>query len=307
MHFAPLQGYTDAIYREVHAEVFGGVTCYYSPFVRLEKGEFRKKEIRDITYPGNREIPFTPQLIAATPEEFRTIAACFVREGYTQADINLGCPFPLEVKLHRGAGILPYPDEAARLLETISKFPQIRFSVKLRLGWEDAEECLALAPLLNRLPLIYVTLHPRIGKQQYKGTTDPDAFEAFYQVCTHPLIYNGDLVSIEDIHTLTNRFPKLQGIMLGRGLLARPWLATEYTTGQPLSEQEKRSKAALFHSLLMEKYSERLEGGEHQLLSKLQTIWDYFLPDAEKKLRKKVLKAQTLPAYKAAVSNLFMA
>ncbi len=306
IYFAPLQGYTDAIYREVHAQVFGGITSYYSPFVRLEKGDFRKKEIRDITYPANREIPFVPQLIAATPEEFRTIAAFFAQEGYKQADINLGCPFPLQAKLHRGAGILPYPNEVATLLETIAEFPQISFSVKLRLGWEDPEECLALAPLLNQLPLTHIALHPRIGKQQYKGTTNPEAFEAFYQACNHPLIYNADLLSIADIHAVTNRFPELQGIMVGRGLLAHPWLATEYITGQLLSEQDKRSKAAYFHSLLMEKYSQRLEGGDHQLLGKLQTIWDYFLPGAEKKLRKKVLKAQTLPAYQAAVSNLFM-
>lgn len=291
IHFALLQGYTDAIYREVHAQVFGGIDSYYSPFVHLEKGQLHRKDIKDITNPGNREILFVPQLIAATPEELRTIAALFAEQGYTRADINLGCPFPLQVKLHRGAGLLPYSGEVAKLMETIAEFSQLRFSVKLRLGWEILEECLALLPALNQLPLEHAALHPRIGKQQYKETTDPDTFEVFSRDCIHPLFYNGDLLSIQDITTVTTRFPKLKGMMIGRGLLAHPWLAAEYKNGQPLSEQEKRSKVIQFHSLLTEKYRKRLEGGEHQLLGKLRSLWDYLLPDADKKLRKKILKA----------------
>ena len=41
IHFAPLQGYTDVIYRNAHAACFGGIDAYYTPFVRLEKGTFR--------------------------------------------------------------------------------------------------------------------------------------------------------------------------------------------------------------------------------------------------------------------------
>ena len=39
IHFAPLQGYTDAVYRLAHARIFGGIDTYYSPFVRVEHGE----------------------------------------------------------------------------------------------------------------------------------------------------------------------------------------------------------------------------------------------------------------------------
>ena len=49
IHFAPLQGYTDAAYRQAHACIFGGIDTYYSPFVRVEHGEIRRKDIRDIT------------------------------------------------------------------------------------------------------------------------------------------------------------------------------------------------------------------------------------------------------------------
>ncbi len=64
IHFAPLQGYTDVIYRNAHAACFGGINAYYTPFVRLEKGTFRHRDVRGIE-PGNNQVPhLIPQLIA---------------------------------------------------------------------------------------------------------------------------------------------------------------------------------------------------------------------------------------------------
>ena len=55
IHFAPLQGYTDSVYREAHAQIFGGVETYYTPFVRLEKTGFRNKELRDLVPEANTD------------------------------------------------------------------------------------------------------------------------------------------------------------------------------------------------------------------------------------------------------------
>ena len=304
IHLAPLQGYTDLVYREAHARVFGGVDTYYTPFVRLEKDGFRNKELRDLAPEANASASLVPQMIAASPEEFRRIAGLFRESGYRRADINLGCPFPMQVRQHRGAGILPYPNEVKVLLETIFEFPEIQFSVKLRLGWDSPEEAQALLPFLNGLPLTHLTLHPRIGTQQYKGKTDLSAFSRFYDSCTLPLFYNGDIRTLPDIRSLTRRFPRLKGIMIGRGLLSSPWLATEYISDTPLTAQEKIEKLSAFHALLLAGYSSRLEGGEHQVLDKMKTLWDYLLPDAEKRLRKKILKSSRLADYQEAVRNL---
>ena len=56
IHFAPLQGYTDSVYREAHTRVFGGVDTYYTPFVRIEKGGFRNKDLKDIACDRNTAI-----------------------------------------------------------------------------------------------------------------------------------------------------------------------------------------------------------------------------------------------------------
>ncbi len=197
-----------------------------------------------------------------------------------------------------------YKEEAESLLRTIEEFPDISFSVKMRLGWECADESFVLLSLLNKLPLKHITLHPRLGIQQYKGAIDWDGFSRFYEECKLPLYYNGDLVGLEDIRGIKERFPGLAGLMLGRGLLASPWLATEFVSGQVLTVNERRDKLVMFHESLMDEYAARLEGGEHQVLSKMKTIWDYLLPEADKRLRKKVLKSTSLTSYQSAVKDL---
>ena len=47
---------------------------------------------------------------------------------------------------------------------------------------ESMEEGLAIMPIVNAMPLLHVTLHPRLGRQQYKGAADRDAFCRFYAV-----------------------------------------------------------------------------------------------------------------------------
>lgn len=305
IHFAPLQGYTDAIYRSAHARIFGGIDSYYTPFVRLEHGYFRRKDVRELDADNNRGVNLTPQLIASTPEKILRILALFIEKEYKNVDINLGCPFPTLAKRHNGAGLLPYPDEVkALLMAAFEANPDIRFSVKMRLGWEDANECMTLLPLLNSLPLSHITMHPRLGKQQYKGEVDLEAFQRFYAECEKPLIYNGDLLTLDDIDTISNRFPRLSGLMIGRGLLANPALAIEYQQGAPLSPKEKIEKIRLLHADVFSQYGNLLEGGDLQLLTKMRTFWEYLLPDGDRKAKKVIHKTSKLSNYQAAVSNL---
>ena len=305
IHFAALQGYTDVIYRNAHAACFGGINAYYTPFVRLEKGTFRHRDVRGIE-PGNNQVPhLIPQLIAPTAEKAEKILSLFIEKGYKEADINMGCPFPILAKRHNGSGILPYPEEVQALLSLITKYPQISFSIKMRLGWEDPEECLKLAPIINELPLRQVVMHPRLGKQQYKGEVDLKAFEAFQHVCKHPLIYNGDINHIEDIHRIQEQFPGLAGMMIGRGLLANPALAWEYQQNRTLEFDEMKEKIQSMHTYVYEEYIEQLKGGDLQILNKMKAFWEYLLPNADRKLLKAIHKSTNLHKYTQAVHAFF--
>lgn len=303
---APLQGYTETAWRNAHHNAFGGIDAYYTPFVRLEKGEIRNKDRRE-THPASDTTGcLVPQILASEPDEIRRLTDYLSGLGYSEIDINWGCPFPPVALKGKGSGILSHPDKVETLVTEMRNYADIRFTAKMRLGWQSADEWQQLLPILNDSPLQHITLHPRIGKQQYKGIVDLDMFQQFYDECRLPLVYNGDLCTLEDIRQLHVRFPKLKGIMLGRGLLANPALALECRNDRPMDNRKLLNRTTDMLRQICAYYSQTIEGGDAQLLQKLRTVWEYLFPDLDKKLRKAILKASTLTAYDTAVATALL-
>ena len=302
IYSAPLQGFTEAVWRNVHSEVFGGIDGYYTPFLRYEHGEIRNKDIRDVERKNNTVENLVPQIIAATPEEMRPLLDLIRNEGYTCVDINMGCSFPLQARKKHGAGILPHPDLVAGILEEVKRNGDIVFSIKMRLGWQEKSEWQALIETINATPLSHVTMHPRLGVEQYKKPVDIDAFAKFYNACKHPVVYNGDLLTLQDIQRVESAFPALKGIMLGRGLLANPGLGVEYVAGKEMTNNERAALVRKMHDKMHDVMVQRLQGNT-QYLSKLKPYWEYLLPDMLKRDKKAILKATTIDKYMHAVND----
>lgn len=303
IYAAPLQGFTEAAWRNAHEQTFGGVDAYYTPFIRLEKDEIRNKDKREVLPQQNTVSHLIPQLVASEPEELNQLAGFLASQGYREIDVNMGCPFPLIANRGKGSGILPYPEKVAALLDAMRQLPEIRFSVKMRLGWLHADEWKQVLPLLNGSGVSQITLHPRIGKQQYKGEVNRVAFKEFYDSCELPLVYNGDLCTPEAVQELLEEYPRLKGVMLGRGLLADPSLALSVRKGQSPDKKTLYRQVSAMHGLMYEHYCRIIEGGEAQLLAKLKTMWEYLLPDIDKKSRKLILKSNRLDTYLRAVEE----
>lgn len=285
--FAPLQGYTDAVYRRAHRECVGGVDEYYTPFVRIEKGEVRKKDLRDIDPAANTGVPTVPQVIAKDGEEFARLCDVVQGLGWRRIDLNMGCPFPMQVKAGRGSGLLQHPERVEEILKEMQRRPEVTFSVKMRLGQENEEEGLRVMPIINEMPLVHVTLHPRLGRQQYKGVADREAFARFMEECRHPMVYNGDVVEVESGKW---KAENVNGVMIGRGLLARPWM---------LSDKEPHEVIESMHAIVYRHATEHL-CGDSQILSRLHAFWEYL--DIDHKAKKAIMKATTLPRYREAVA-----
>lgn len=299
---APLQGFTEAVWRNIHCEVFGGIDCYVTPFLRYEHGCIRNKDIRDIERKNNTVPHLIPQIIAANPEELAPLMELIASEGYTEADINMGCSFALQVRKYHGAGLLPHPDKVAAIMNATRQYPDIKFSVKMRLGWEDKHEWHNILPILNETKLSHITLHPRLGSEQYLNAADIQEFAHFYEKCKHPLVYNGDITTIKQIEDILHQFPNLHGLMLGRGLLADPTLGIAYKQQHTFTNREKAALITTFHNKLYQTLSPRLQGNTQQL-NKLKPYWEYLLPDMDKRSRKAIKKSTTVEKYLAAVNN----
>lgn len=303
IEFAPLQGYTDAAYRYWHNRLIGGISCYYSPFIRIEKSDIRAKDLRDILPENNEGLNLVPQIIVNGKDELDFLSAKIRELGYSRIDINLGCPFPLQTKKGRGAALLSDPQKVQELMEAIKDNDDIHYSVKMRLGMSSAEEFYPLIDIINDAPLRHVALHPRVATQQYKGNVDMLSFERISDEITHPLIYNGDITNLGEINSIDSRYATLSAIMIGRGLLSDPCLSYEYVNNVQLSDKEKIAKILELHAHLLEHYSARLQG-DSQLLVKMKTFWEYLEPMIGRKSAKLIKKSINMAKYDAAVASI---
>lgn len=303
IHFAPLQGHTDDVYRRTHHSLIGGIQRYYTPFVRVEAGGIRSKDRRDIDPKNNVGVPVTPQLIFSSLKELQYLTAEVEALGYQSIDLNMGCPFPLQARHGRGSGLLAHTDIVADVARFIQSHPHLTFSVKMRLGWESAEEWRPVLDILNDTPLAHIALHPRTGTQQYKGDIHYNEFDTFYDTCRHPLIYNGDLTTLASLREMEERYPRLAGLMLGRGLLCRPTLAAEYAEGRELTHEEQIRTLRTLHAKLMEQYAHIVKG-DAQLHSKMRPYWEYAESLIGHKPYKKIMKSGNLRNYLAAIEEL---
>lgn len=304
IHFAPLQGYTDSVFRKLHAEIFGGVDKYYTPFIRVERGDFRKKDLREL--PDATECCTIPQIIASTkPDDVEKMVAMLEEKGYKEVNINMGCPFPMIAKHGMGSGLLADKEAVKAMIEVLKAHPSIQFSLKTRLGYDDENQIFDMMDIINEFPFTEVTMHPRIAKDQYSGEINHAKFAEFAKVCKHPLIYNGDVVTTDDINKISALYPTLKGIMIGRGLLMNPALASEYKNGEMMPDKEKRDKSKQLIKKLFA-HCEELMNGEEQSVAHVKAYFEYLLPEIEKRNRKKVLKANKAEKLRAAIAEFFI-
>ena len=290
---APLQGVTDNVWRMAQHSVFGGVDAYYAPFMRVERGEVRRKDLRDVEPDRNAGITLIPQILACQPDHALMMVDALKQRGYSRIDVNLGCPFP-PIALHRkGSGMLAYPELAEALFTALAAVDGVEYSVKMRLGWDQPDQWRDIMPLLDILKPVNIAVHPRIGKQQYKGDLDIGQFEALMAASPWPIVYNGGLRTVEDIEAVVSRYPNLAAVMVGSGLAANPGMFAPDAT----PDDYRR-----FHDQLVDGYTGQLNGGEAQLVRHLQDIWQTFLPGTGHKLFKAIRKSRTLDQYQTAAS-----
>lgn len=295
LELAPIQGHTDSIYRDSFQKVFGGIDKFYSPFMRLDNDNtIRRKYLKDIEPVDG--VALTPQLLVNSKEQLMEIISQIDHLNYKELDINMGCPYSPVVKRGYGSALIGggYKD----ILEGIDQLKDYSISVKARLGITDPDQSLELIEALNSSSVSFVTVHARTQVQQYKGEVNLDAFQKVYDACKKPLIYNGDIRTVKDYNSIVERFPDLKSVMLGRGVLADPAL--------PLlikGEEVDKSKYLEFHQILFDRYSEKLNGDSH-ILTKMKAMWEYFLPETEKKTLKGIKKCQSIKNYLSFVATI---
>jgi tRNA-dihydrouridine synthase len=249
-YLAPLRGITDSIFRTACERHFGRFDRMVAPFVPTVLGTRVKAcHIRDLlpnddaASRDNGNARLIPQIIGRDPAGFLLLARKFAAMGFTSVNWNLGCPAPLVAKKARGCGLLPHREIIERFLNDVVPELPLPLSIKARLGYKSPDELEALIPLFNAYPLRELIIHPRTGAQLYGGAVDLDRFELCLNLSKHPLVYNGDIVSVSTFQRLADRFPGVSSWMLGRGILMNPFLLGELRSLTSLPSTSPRELA----------------------------------------------------------------
>lgn len=302
IYIAPVQGHTTVAWRYFHHKIYGGQLKYFTPFMRLERGELRFKDLRDFGNPLNEGIDLVPQVIFRDMEELDILLRSLTEAGAKAVNLNMGCPFPPQMAKGRGASFITNLKEAAKLPELRNKYPEMKFSIKMRLGKESPDEWKGLIDTLNSLELDNLYIHPRVARQQYSGELFLDSFAEFLDASSNPVVFNGDIRTPGEMKQIEEQFPTINGIMIARGLLGRPSLSSEYVSGE-WDKETRIEKMLEFHRELFEYYQRHL-CGDSQILSNIKPFWEYAESEIGRKAWKALKKAPNLSKYTAALSQI---
>lgn len=296
IYLAPLQGLTDYSFRQAFFSLFETPDLAFSPFIDTHKPDHRA--YRDVLPDRNKGIRLVPQVLGNNADEIQQVIVHLKELGYSRINWNLGCPYPMVTKKQMGAGLLPHPQQIDTILRELYKDTTLQLSVKMRLGLTSPDDWKALVPVLNRYPLSEIIVHGRTASQMYDGEVNETVFPDMISQLVHPVCFNGNINSLDDFQSLSNRMPMVSRWMIGRGLIANPLLINEIQNNSKASLKEIKSAIDLLHDQLVYQNSINLSGESH-LMHKLKPYWEYFrksLPGNNKGL-KKIKKASTFKAY----------
>ncbi|MCD7992248.1 MAG: tRNA-dihydrouridine synthase family protein [Clostridia bacterium] len=310
-YLAPMEGLTGYIYRNAYNACYHPMDKYFTPFLSPKANSgLSFRELNDILPEHNRGLYLVPQILTNQAEDFMRMAMELREYGYTEVNLNLGCPSGTVVSKHKGAGFLEQTDRLDRLLDEVcTRLEQIgmELSVKTRLGMTSPDEFPGLLEIYNRYPIKELILHPRIRTDYYKNTPNMPAFRVGFEGSRAPVCYNGDIFTVSDYETLCGEYPKLDRVMLGRGIISNPGLLDRIAAGAD-SGDAGTGKETLrqFHQMVYEGYRE-IMSGDRNVLFKMKELWACMIQifSDNGKYIKRIKKSQRLEEYEAAVAAVF--
>lgn len=231
---APMDGVTDWVYRDLLTRMHGGecgISLCVSEFVRVTRTAVVRKAILkhcpEVLTGGTTAsgVPVFVQLLGGQPEPMAVTAARCVAMGAPGIDINFGCPAKTVNRSDGGATILQFPQRLEAITAAVRNAvpDSIPVTVKIRLGWENADQVEDIARSIEQGGASWLTIHARTRMQGYRPPVDWSSIGRAREAVHMPVVANGDLNTLEDVEAC-RRISGCTSFMIGRGAMGRPRL-----------------------------------------------------------------------------------
>ena len=303
MELAPLDGITKLVFRQVWHRHFGGADRYFIPFFSpTDHHTITPRDFRELDPAANEGLPSVPQIMTCRADDFIWGAQRMAELGYTEVNLNLGCPSGTVTAKGKGSGFLRDPEGLDRFFEQVFREVDIAVSVKTRLGIEDPAEFPRLLEIYNKYPISCLTIHARVQKEKYRGAVHLDDFGLALENSRNPLCYNGDLRTVAEARAFEERFPTVESVMIGRGAVADPALLRKLRGGSAATREELQA----FTRNLYESYQE-FYGQVGTAAQRMREVWFYLIHlfDDADKLNKQMRRFKRPGEYEAAEAAIF--
>lgn len=256
---APMEGVTDVVFRDVVARA-GAPDVFFTEFTNVssfasEKGRHDALErldlkiapnlsktdpnISKITDRATNSTPVVAQIWGKNPKHFGNLASALEELGFAGLDINMGCPDRHVNKAGGGAAMIKTPNLALECIKCARENTKLPVSVKTRLGFTKIEEHKTWLPLLLKQHLAALTVHLRTRKEMSKAPAHyeliPEIIKLRDEISPETiLIINGDIDDLKSVKELSEKYPGVDGFMIGRGVFKNPYC---FTTHEPTREE----------------------------------------------------------------------
>lgn len=245
---APMAGVTDTAYRIIASEM--GCPLAFAEMVSSQGIHYRNEHTLLMLRSEPAERPLAMQIFAKSAA-MAAEAAAYIEELGTAdiLDFNMGCPAPKVVKNGEGSALMRDPKKAEEILKAIRRATKLPFTVKMRLGWDDASRnAVEIARIAEAAGVDAVAVHGRTRAQFYSGSADYAAIAEVKRAVGIPVIVSGDIRRPADLKRAL-AITGADGVMIGRGAQGNPWVFPQLIhwlrTGEELPPPTPAERAAV--------------------------------------------------------------
>jgi len=202
---------------------YGGPDVYWTEYFRVHGVSRPEKWILDSITQNPTGRPVVAQLIGNDIPALVRTAKLLQKYPVAAIDLNLGCPAPVVYRKCAGGGLLREPAKIEAILGALREAVAIPFTVKTRIGFENAAEFDELLALFARHPIDLLTVHARTVTQMYRPGVRYDLIAQAARELKCPVLANGNVFSAAQAKGLLAE-TGARGLMIGRGAIRNPWL-----------------------------------------------------------------------------------
>lgn len=313
-----MEGVTDGPYRLAVSRAFPEWDYYSTDFYRVPTvGNIYADNLNE--HWGHRALQnknlttkTSYQILASERSHIKDAVEHIKNLNFTHLDLNVGCPSK-KVNSHNGGAFLL---SDLKILEKIVREIRVNyphtFTTKIRVGYKDDKQFLDILKLLENEGVDAITIHARTRDQLYQGIADWKYIKTAVENTKVPIIGNGDIWTVHDIIRIFEECDPY-AIMIGRGALKTPWLATlydryknnpDFLSDEFLLEERKAGLDLYFYELEKEYRLENVR--DDLMLKRFKSFSRYIFDDFPnfEKVRGEFLRSESLSEFKALLAKL---